>query len=492
MVSKLSRIVGSLASLAFVLAVLTLTIRHAQAARAQSATLQIPDIPKTAAGEQFSLWLAAFNSGDKAKLEKFRSHFDKPEEHKIEGTLGFRQQTGGFDLKKIEESSDTKLTGLVQERNSDQFARFTLEVEAAAPHHVKHLDIQAIPRPAEFGVARLSQADLLAALRAQLDKDAAADKFSGAVLLARDGKPIFTGAYGMADREKKIPNTLNTKFRIGSMNKMFTAVSILQLVQAGKISLSDPVGKYLTDYPNQDIATEVTIQQLLTHTGGTGDFFGPQFDAHRLELKTLQDYIKLYGERAPEFEPGSRWEYSNYGFLMLGVIVERVSGKNYYDYVSENIYTPAGMASTGSFPEDQNVPDRSVGYTQGDSNKLQPNTDTLPYRGTSAGGGYCTVEDFLRFANALTNHKLLNAQNTDLLTTGKVDTPRGDKYAFGFMDNSGAAPPRHFGHGGGAPGMNGELQIFPQTGYVIVVLSNLDPPAASRISDFIANRLPAS
>ena len=170
------------------------------------------------------------------------------------------------------------------------------------------------------------------------------------MLLAKDGKPIFTGAYGMADREKKIPNTLNTKFRIGSMNKMFTAVSILQLVEAGKISLSDPVGKYLADYPNKDIATKVTIQQLLTHTGGTGDFFGPQFDAHRLELKTLQDYLKLYGERAPEFEPGSRWEYSNYRFLMLGVIVERVSGKSYYDYVSENIYKPAGMTPLARCP----------------------------------------------------------------------------------------------------------------------------------------------
>jgi len=475
--------------MALTLAALSLTVRAASTAQAPSSTAEIP---KTAAGEQFSAWLAAFNSGDRAELEKFRSHFDKPEEHKVEGILGFRQQTGGFDLKKIEESNTTKLTGLVQERDSDQFARFTMEVEAAAPYHVTHLDIRAIGRPAEFALPRLSQSDLLAALRTKLEKDSAADKFSGAALLAKDGKPIFTGAYGMADREKKIPNTLNTKFRIGSMNKMFTAVSILQLVQAGKISLSDPVGKYLTDYPNKDIATKVTIQQLLTHTGGTGDFFGPQFDAHRLELKTLQDYLKLYGERAPEFEPGSRWEYSNYGFLMLGVVVERVSGKNYYDYVSENIYKPAGMASAGSFPEDQIVPDRSIGYTQFGGAALRPNTDTLPYRGTSAGGGYCTVEDFLRFANALTNHKLLNQQNTELLTTGKVDTPRGDKYAFGFMDNGAGKAMRHFGHGGGAPGMNGDLQIFPQTGYVIVVLSNLDPPAASRISDFIVNRLPAN
>jgi CubicO group peptidase (beta-lactamase class C family) len=466
-----------------------ITGRATGSTQTQSTTVEIP---KTPPGEQFAAWYAAFNSGDKAELEKFRSHFDKPEEHKVEGVFAFRQQTGGFDLRKIEESSATKLTGLVQERDSDQFARFSLEVEPAAPYHVTHIDLRAVERPAEFPIPRLSQSDLLDALRGKLQKDVAADKFAGAALLAKDGKPIFTGAYGMADREKKTPNTLTTKFRIGSMNKMFTAVSILQLVQAGKISLDAPVGKYLTDYPNKDVATKVTIQQLLTHTGGTGDFFGPQFDAHRLELKTLQDYLKLYGERAPEFEPGSRWEYSNYGFLMLGVVVERVSGKSYYDYVSENIYTPAGMTSTGSLPEDQNIPDLSVGYTQFMGNGVQRNTDTLPYRGTSAGGGYCTVEDFLRFANALTNHKLLNAQNTELLTSGKVATPGGEKYAFGFMDAKPGTPEHHFGHGGGAPGMNGDLEIFPQSGYVIVVLSNLDPPAASRISDFIANRLPAS
>ena len=110
----------------------------------------------------------------------------------------------------------------------------------------------------------------------------------------------------MADREKKIPNTLDTKFRIGSMNKMLTATAVLQLVQAGKINLSDPLGKYLPDYPNKDLASKVTIHHLLTHTGGTGDFFGPEFDKHRLELRTLQDYLRLYGERGLAFDPTSR------------------------------------------------------------------------------------------------------------------------------------------------------------------------------------------
>jgi CubicO group peptidase (beta-lactamase class C family) len=272
------------------------------------------------------------------------------------------------------------------------------------------------------------------------------------------------------------------------MNKMFTAVATLQLVQDGKLDLKAPLGKYLTDYPNKEVASKVTIEQLLTHMGGTGDIFGPEFDQKRLELKTLQDYVTLYGNRAPEYEPGSRWQYSNYGFLLLGVLIEKISGQSYYDYVRDHIYKPAGMTGSGSEPEQVAVSDRSVGYTRFNASGLRPNTDTLPYRGSSAGGGYSTVEDLLRFAIALQSHKLLNAQYTDMLTAGKVDTPRG-RYAFGFQDMM-INGMRCFGHGGGAPGMNGELRICPGLGYVIAVLANMDPPAASRVTDFINNRLP--
>ncbi|MCU1317518.1 MAG: hypothetical protein JWN63_2840 [Candidatus Acidoferrum typicum] len=230
------------------------------------------ETPKTPAGEQFSAWLSAFNRGDRAQLEGFLAHYKNPGEHDVNGDLGFRQQTGGFDLKKIEETAPTRISGLVQERDSDQFARFMVEVEAEAPHQILHLDLRAIPRPAEFPVERMSQSELLAALRVKLEKDSAEDKFAGAVILAKDGKTIFSGAYGMADREKKTPNTLDTKFRIGSMNKMITATSIMQLVHAGKMSLTDPFGKYITDYPNKDFASKATIQQLLTHTGNGRHF----------------------------------------------------------------------------------------------------------------------------------------------------------------------------------------------------------------------------
>jgi D-alanyl-D-alanine carboxypeptidase len=436
---------------------------------------------------QFSAWLDAFNSADRDRIAKFlEANYPSM---KTDSQMGFRGQTGGFELRALERSTATTLTGLLQERDSDQFARFTIAVGAAEPHQIARLNVLAIARPAEFPVLKLTDAELLAALKSKLTKDAAADRFSGTVLVAKNGKPLFNGFYGLADREKNLPNAMDTRFRIGSMNKMFTATAVLQLAQAGKLVLTDPLGKYITDYPNHDVATKVTIHNLLTHTGGTGDFFGKEFDAHRLELKTLNDYIGLFGKREPAFEPGSQWAYSNYGMILAGVVVERVTHQSYYDYVAEHVYKPARMTRTGSEPEDETVGGRAVGYMQNrNGGGWKPNIDTLPYRGTSAGGGYSTVMDLLNFAQALMSHKLLNAEYTDLLITGKVDTGGGAKYAYGFEDGRkngvGAV-----GHSGGAPGMNGDLRIFPSSGYVIAVLSNLDPPAANRISSFIQARL---
>jgi CubicO group peptidase (beta-lactamase class C family) len=390
---------------------------------------------------------------------------------------------------KTVESTPTHFVAYVQERGSDQFAQASVDVDSTPAHNITRLALQAIERPAAFAIKRLDERSLIDSVRARVARDAAADRFSGAVLIGHDGKAVFAQAYGLADREHQIPNTLDTRFRIGSMNKMFTATAVMQLVQAGKVKLDVPLATYLPDYPNKELASKVTIHYLLTHTGGTGDIFGPDYNAHRLELRTLADYVSLYGNRPLAFEPGSKWEYSNYGFILLGRVVERVSGLSYYDYVARYIYAPAGMSSTGSEPEDSVVKNRSVGYTRMGGTGWQPNATTLPWRGTSAGGGYSTVGDLLRFAEALRQHKLLDARHTEMLTTGKVETPGGGKYAYGFGDNTSNGL-RCVGHNGGAPGMNGDLEICDD-GYVVAVLANLDPPAAGRISDFIRNRLPA-
>ena len=341
-------------------------------------------------------------------------------------------------------------------------------------------------RAHDLAVHRMTQADAVKALADHAQERARADEFAGAVLVARHDKVLLQDAWGRADRKAGTTNTPATRFRIGSMNKMFTAVATLQLVQAHKLALDDPIGQYLPGYPNKEVAAKVTVRHLLTHTGGTGDIFGPEFDQHRRQLREHRDYLKLYGSRGLTHEPGARFEYSNYGFVLLGAIIEQVSGMSYDDYVDEHVFRPAGMTSTGSLPESTHVPDRAVGYMRASrtGGAWMPNTDTLPWRGTAAGGGYSTVGDLLRFAHALRAGRLISKA-----TLAEATRPHQQQYGYGF-GVQGEGRLRSYGHGGGAPGMNGELRVFPQLGYVVVSLSNLDPPAASELLEFFTLRMP--
>lgn len=439
---------------------------------------------KNAASQELMKWLAAFDGNDRTAYRAFiLKDFPSGASHlaQDEGLWG---NTGGFDLWQLQEKTSTAATAILQERSGDQFASITLRVDPTNPHLIVGLEIVPIPRPVGISFPHLSDEKLIAELRAQLRRSAAAGRFSGAVLVAKNGKPIFQRAYGFADREHHVPNTLDTRFTIGSINKVFTSVAILQLIQEGKVSLDDPVSRYLPNYPNQTLATKVTVRELLTNTGGTGDIWGNAFDQHRLELHTLADYVKLYGDRPLRFEPGSRWEYSNYGFILLGRIVEVASGESYYKYVREHIYDPAGMSSTGPNPENQ-----PVSYTRNGTGKWHSVTARPPYRGTSAGGGYSTIGDLLRFANALDQHRLLNVQLTNQSTTGQVKNVYGfyDGFGFGVQSFNGV---ECFGHNGAGDGMNADLEICGDSKWIVIALANLDPPAAQQISDFVMDRLP--
>jgi CubicO group peptidase (beta-lactamase class C family) len=353
---------------------------------------------------------------------------------------------------------------------------------------VQHFDVRQVSMPPELAPPRLPMRQALRAIRARIDQLAAEARFSGSVLIVRQGKVLVKEVRGLQDREKKVPNRLDTKFNLGSMNKMFTGVATLQLVQRGKLKLDDPVGKYLPDYPNADVAKKVTVHHLLSHTGGMGDIFGREHDANLEKLKEPRDYIALYGKRPPEFEPGSRWAYSNYGMVVAGAIVEKVSGMSYYDYVRQNIYERAGMADSDSYWKTAATANLAKGYTTLLGRPTEENYASLPPRGEPAGGGYSTVEDLVRFATALTGHRLLDEKHTALLTTPRPGMP-DDGYGYGFqLDQEGGM--RSFGHHGGGPGINSDLKIIPEAGYVIAVMGNLDPPAAFRVANFAAARLP--
>jgi CubicO group peptidase (beta-lactamase class C family) len=330
--------------------------------------------------------------------------------------------------------------------------------------------------PAADPSRRLTDDQIVRDLSANAERLAKEDKFSGVVLLARGSKVLFEHAYGYADHAFDVPNRIDTKFNLGSMDKMFTGVAILQLVEQGKMSLDDKLIKNIPDYPNKEVANKITIRQLLTHSSGVGDFFGPEFMGSSMaKFNTLESLVPLFVNTPLLFEPGAKWSYSNAGFIILGLVIQHVSGESYYDYVREHIFVPAGMTNTGFEPWDADVQNRALGYMSGESPSAPRKSNIFVLqRGGSAGGGYSTVEDLLRFAEALEEGKLLNKTYTDMDMTGQVATPRpGMKYGFG-MEEAFVNGVRIVGHGGGGPGINSNLDMYPGLGYTVAIMSNYD------------------
>jgi len=327
--------------------------------------------------------------------------------------------------------------------------------------------------------AQLSIDDRVASIQTYLEGQAASGYFSGSVLIAEQGTPASAQAFGLADRGLNLPNQIDTKFNLGSMDKMFTGVAIMQLVERGVLSLEGKVGEYLTDYPNPEVADLVTIHQLLTHTSGMGNYFDSTLyiDTHD-QIRSLDDYLALFANTPLQFQPGAQFAYSNSGYIVLGLIIEAVSGQSYYDYVDEHIFDLAGMDATASYEYNAGTPNLAVGYTTldwegNDTGQITDNTSMLPLRGGSAGGGYSTAPDLLAFSSALLNYQLLSPESTELLIKGKIQMRNEAQYAYGFMDRI-VHGHRQVGHGGGFPGICSLLSIYPDLDITVVVLSNSD------------------
>lgn len=454
---------------------------------APMAAFAAPPVPPTPAGEVLAEWLAGFNAGDRQRIAAFQATYRR--ETPVDEVLQQRRETGGFEIERIDAVSPTRVVAVLHEALlPDSRIRLDLTVEPPPAKAIARLEMAYLP------VARLSEAAFPEALDAYLQRLARDDLFSGAVLVARGDRVLARGAWGLADRERNLPNRPDGKFRLGSMNKIITAVAALQLVEAGKLSLDTPIGSYLPDYPNKDAAARVTLRHLLTHRAGVGEiafndspeFATPaEFIARRDAMRTPSDYVRQYGSQPLRFEPGTTTEYSSLGFMIVGVLIERASGLGYYDYVQAHVLDVAGMADTGSLPETDAVPGRVVGYT-GQGAAWLPNADTLPYRGSPAGGGYSTVDDLQRFAQALRAGRLLSPA-----MAAEATRLHSGWQGLGF-EVLGEGDLLSYGHGGMAPGMNAHFRVYPALGYTVVVLSNLDPPAAGRVYSFIADRLPTT
>jgi D-alanyl-D-alanine carboxypeptidase len=330
-------------------------------------------------------------------------------------------------------------------------AAFTVAAAALAP------DVAAQQQAAPLG-----QAELITRTQGLLDSLFGADAFSGVVLLARGAEPVFQRAYGLADREAGRANDLETRFNLGSINKVFTATVVRQLAAEGRLALDDTLGRHLPDFPNRDAAARVTIRHLLEHRSGVGgNIFGAPPGGTRHDVRSTADYLALIGSVPLQFDPGTRQQYSNAGYVVLGALIERLTGQSYYQAVRERIFRPAGMTATDSYAVDSLPANTAIGYTRGGPQAGLPgqaptgawrrNTDMLPGRGSSAGGGYSTAGDLLRFVVA--------------------------SYA-GLIPGA----PRGIGAAGGAPGINGVVEEELPGGYHLIVLANLDPPAAERVA----------
>lgn len=310
-----------------------------------------------------------------------------------------------------------------------------------------------------------------------LAEQAAQDKFSGTVLLAHRGRPVLVRSYGTAHHA--VPNNKDTVFCLASISKIFTAVAVAQLAQAGKLAFHDPLSRYLDGFPDK-----VTLHQLLTHTSGLGRpavGSGPPPTWQSFD-ETMTGTLDLVRSTPPQFTPpGAEYRYSNDGYWILGAVVARVSRLSFFDYVREHVFRPAGMKRTDYYAQPQVVAADDIAHpywTQPSGTRVDGTTSPyFPYTNGSAGGVYATVWDLLAFARSY--GKVLRRPFADLITSGKVALPpaslpsRANFYGYGHADAI-VRDQRVFGHSGSGPGMANRLDIFPDTDWVSIVLSNYD------------------
>lgn len=311
-------------------------------------------------------------------------------------------------------------------------------------------------------------------LAVYLEKIAEDEQFSGTVLLAHKDKVLFKSAYGLASKRFNVPNNLETKFNLASMNKMFTSVAILQLVEKGQLTLTDKLSRYVDDsWINKSISQKIEIQHLLSHRSGLGNYFNKTFmDGAKTKFRVLEDFKVLVDRNELLFEPGSKAGYSNTGMLMLGLVIEAITSKDYFVHIDEAIYQNSGMAHSASYEMDQPIPNLAIGYDPTDKNSTGwvNNTFVNVIKGGPAGGGYSTVDDMHKFALAIINNELIGESITAKALSVYSDFGYG-KYGLGFYIR-GEGESKLIGHGGGFVGIGTNLDISLSKGYIAIVLSN--------------------
>jgi len=404
----------------------------------------------------------------------------------ISGEKQFHRSFKLGAIKKLEQRNGSdQYQARVSSHNTELGYHLTLGISQGKPFKVTGVRL----RPANDTQATkgsLSKKEFTESIASYVDRLAERGVFSGAVLVADDQDVIYQAAKGFASIRYRIKNNSQTKFNLGSMNKMFTGLSVMQLVEQQKLSLDDKLVEYVDrSLLGEGDFEQITIEQLLTHTSGLGWANYPELS--QASLRNLNDhkpYLKYIPLSNP---PGTRFGYSNDGMALLGMVIERVSGLSYYDYVRKHVYKVAGMVNSDSFDVDLPVPNLAMGYYySAEHDSMQSNLFVHPIKGGPAGGGYSTVEDLYQFSKALTGHQLLSKELTEEAYSAKpeLNSPR---YGYGFFVQ-GDSDNRIIGHSGAYMGVSSILSVYLDKGFTVIVLANQSfarDPVVSKIESLI-------
>jgi D-alanyl-D-alanine carboxypeptidase len=328
-------------------------------------------------------------------------------------------------------------------------------------------------------LAASAEDEIAAHLKAHMMGVAQNGSFSGAVLIAKDGRPLLREAYGKANYELDVPNTVDTKFRLGSITKQFTAMAIMILAEQGKLAVEDRIGKHLEQSPST--WDKVTIRHLLTHTSGVHSYTSiPQMMTRTVRLPaTLDEVIATFKDKELDFQPGEKFTYSNSGYILLGKIIERVSRSDYESFLKQNIFQPLEMNDTGYDRNGAILPKRAAGYSR--TLILLSNAPYIDMSWPHAAGSlYSTIDDLAKWDQALNAGKLISPDSYRAMFT-----PDKENYAYGWMVRE-LDSHKEISHGGGIHGFMTSIGRYPDDKILVVVLSNVVPAPVEKISRDLA------
>ncbi len=458
-------------------------------------------LPQGPQGARIQALIDAINSGTPVHIRtflekdctgKFRTAF--PLEEHVGQFLRFLGATGGVDFYSIRSYTPERpgTVVIVKDRDLDSYWGLNLRFGASPAFLLDGLGFNAARPPLDLNEPPLTEKQAVAEINALVNRLAAEGKLSGTVLVARGADVLLTKAAGEASKAYHVPNNIDTKFNLGSMNKMFTATAAARLVEQGKLSFDDPIGKYIDEsWLPKDVTSKITVRHLLTHTSGLGSYFNETYVRSSRELfRKLADYKPLIKDDRPAFTPGQKYQYSNTGMFLVGVIIEKVTGEDYFSHIGRAVYKPAGMTNTDCYEMDYPVENLAIGYSPDPKSpyKWQNNLYKHVIKGGPAGGGFSTVKDLHKFALALLSGKLVSRAMLDMMWADFI----GAGYGYGFGIRQGGVD-KIVGHSGGFDGINSELNIHVRTGYIVAAMSNIDngaSPLTTRINLILGRIIP--